>query len=401
MQLDSNKVKGQTFSITTFSKKFRLAKTKKYVKGALEELGASVEAKGGKQLIGRETESFGTVNQNGTFIFEGELEDRSYQQNFQYFKNIDLKLYDMLRSLLATTNVRFTFIRLGVPVKAAEFEKLEKKLKRKIPTAVKEFYSIFGELRILWDYRTPYKDTARSADLKSWNIDYHDNHKGSLQILPLKTVLFEKWQDEAYCFDVGVNLKIFDTSTEYHMVALDIMAEDNPLVYRGEDHGVQFREATPFLFTEYIDLCIGLYGIRDRMGYFQSATLASAYNKSDQEVADAIAGKVKVDINNDVYLQPKIEAAKKAAEAALVAEDGKLLNHQISEHDLHSLDSSLFYYYLIEVDRLKKNASSFAQRVAYQITDSNFDWQAYEEKYAGDAIFESKEYIKAKKKFTK
>ncbi|MGH1338781.1 MAG: hypothetical protein ACRBFS_21885 [Aureispira sp.] len=401
MQLDPKKIKGETFSLTTLSKKFRIASSKKYVKGALEELGGIVNTKGGKQLIGRETTNFGTSNKNGTFIFEGELEDRSYQQDFKHFKDIDLKLYDMLRELLATTNIKFTFIRIGVPVKEAEFEKLEKKLKRKIPAAVKEFYSIFGELRILWDYRTPYKDTGRSANLKSWNIDYRDNHKGSFQILPLKMVLFEKWEDEAYCFDVGSELKLFDTSSEYHPVALDITDEGDPFVYRGEDHGIQFREASPFLFTDYIKLCIGLYGTRERLRYFQLMGLGSNYNKTDQEIAEAIAGKVVVDINNDAYIQPKLDAAKTSAENALADKDGERLLSSIQKHDLHTLNAPLFYAYLIDVDRLKQNAASFAQRVTHQVKDENFDWEAYEAKYANDPIFESKEYLKAKKKFSK
>lgn len=401
MQLDANKIKGQTFSITTFSKKFRLAKTKKYVKGALEELGGTVTNKGGKQLIGRETENFLTANKTGEYIFEGELEDRSYQKDFNYFKDIDLKLYAMLRELIAATNIRFTYIRIGVPVGATDMEKLEKKLQRKIPAAVKEFYSIFGELRILWDNRMPYKDTARSASLKAWNIDYRDNHQGSLQILPLKTVLFEQWDAEQYCFDVGTDLKLFDTSMEYYPVALDISDEGDPFVYRGEDHGIQFREASPFLFTDYIDLCINHYGTRDRMGYFHLMGAGSAYNKTEEEREAAIKNRVAVDFNNDAYFQPKLDAAKAAAATALATNDHTLIAKAIQEHDLHSLEMPLFYYYWIEVDRLKGDAASFANRVGHQIKDANFDWQAYEEKYAGDAIFASKEYLKAKKKFTK
>ncbi len=397
MQLDVSKINDQTFSLTPFSKNFRLAKTKKYVKGTLEELGATVQSKGGKSLVGRETENFLTVSLTGEYLFEGELEDRSYQKDFQYFKDYDLKLYAMLRDLFATTNISFTYIRLGVPLTATDFEKYEKKLKRKIPAAVKEFYSIFGELRILWDYRTPYNNTGRSADLNVWNLDYRDNHKGSFQILPLKTVLFEKWEDEAYCLGVGSDLKIFDSSSEYHMVALDVTAEGNPMVYRGDDHGVQFREAAPFLFTDYMDLCLGLYGTRERFAYFHLH--GSNSNKSEQEVADAIAGRVVVDINNDAFLAPKLEAAKAAAETALAAGDAALLQKEIQEHDLHTLQMPLFYYYLIEVDRLNQNADSFAKRVAYHVQDGSFDWQAYEHKYADDPIFESKPYLKVKKKF--
>jgi hypothetical protein len=39
---------------------------------------------------------------------------------------------------------------------------------------------------------------------KAWNLDAYDNHIGSIQILPLKTVLFEKMEEH---FDVDDDLK--------------------------------------------------------------------------------------------------------------------------------------------------------------------------------------------------
>lgn len=41
MLLDKNLIQGKTFTITEFSKKFRIAKNKAFVKSALEELGGS------------------------------------------------------------------------------------------------------------------------------------------------------------------------------------------------------------------------------------------------------------------------------------------------------------------------------------------------------------------------
>jgi hypothetical protein len=396
MQLDQSKIKGQTFSLTGFSKKFRIAKTKSTVKGAIESLGGTIEYQGGKSLIGRETENFHSLHTEGDYIFEGELEDRSYQKDFEYFKDFDLKFYDMMRELLATTNISFSYIRIGVPVTAEQFEKLEKKLKRPIPKAVKEFYSIFGELRVLWKHRHPYTDTGRSASSKVWNMDYHDNHIGSFQILPLRTVLFEKWDNESYCFDVGTELKIFDTSTEYHMVALDVTDEGNPLVYRGEDHGVQFREASPLLFTEYLNLCLGLYGTRDRMQYFHLFG-GSAYNKSEKEVAEAIAGKATVDINNEAYIVTKVKEISALVDKAIEDKDYPLAESKA--FDLHDLRSTVYDSYMINLQRLKQNGDTFANRISHAVRRGEFDWQAYEKKHKGDPIFESEAYLKVKEDF--
>ncbi len=399
MKLDEKKLKGNTFSISGFSKKFRIAKSKSTVKGTLEASGATVDKKGGKCLIGRETENFMTAFTNADYVFEGELEDRSYQDNFQYFKDIDLKFYDMMRKLLATDNIRFSFIRIGVPVTEAEFEKLEKKLKRPIPAAVKEFYSIFGEIRVLWDSRNPYKKTGVTAGSKSWSLDYHDNHTGAFQILPLKTVLFEKWDKEEYCFDVGTDLKIFDPSSDYHMVALDITSEGNPMVYRGEDHGVQFRESAPFSFTDYINLTIGLYGTRERFSYFQMTDFNSAHNKSEAEIKAAITGKAAVDINNDAYLLPAIKEITTVVDAAIEQGDYDAALNKVL--DLHNLRYSLFIDYKIDLARLKGEAADFAKSIFYYAKDAGFDWEAYEKEHAQNSIFEDKEYLKAKKKYLK
>lgn len=395
MNLFTNQIKDQIFSISKFSKKFRIAKSKSTVKSTLESLGGTVNTTGGKCLIGRETERFYTAFCYDDYVFEGELEDRSYQNDFTYFKDFDIKLYDMIRELLATTNISITYIRLGVPVSEEEFEKLEKKLKKPIPKAVKEFYSLFGEIRILWTHRTPYTDTGRSASLKAWNMDYRDNHIGSFQILPLKTVLFEKWEAEEYCFGVGSDLKIFDTSSEYHMVALDITDGDNPLVYRGEDHGIDFKEASPMLFTDYLHLCLGLSGMRDRMEYFR--LLINATNKSPEEVKEAIAGTAKVDINNDAYLIPKINELRQEIDPLYAKGEFEAASDKVM--DLHSLDEQLFIEYRLDRDRLEQNEEGFASRMKYGVKDRRFDWQAYEEKHTGDPIFESKLYLKEKKKF--
>lgn len=330
-----------------------------------------------------------------TIIFEGELEDRSYQKDFEYFKDFDLKFYDMMRKLLKTDNISFSHIQIEEGLTEADFEKLEKKFKRPIPKAVKEFYSIFGELRILWKHRNPYIDTGVSASKTVWNMDFRDNHFGSLQILPLSRVLFEAWDDEKYCLGVGTDLKIFDTSSDYHMVALDVTHEGNPFVYRGEDHGVQFNEATPLLFTEYMDLCIGLFGIKERMRYFQTPGFNN--DKSENELEDAIAGKIEIDLNNDVYVNEKVQEITTLIDQAISKKDFKEAQNHVME--LHNLKKTLFARYMLDLDRLQQLDSDFSKRMSYAVKEQEIDWAEYEETHKGDPIFESKDYLKVKKKF--
>lgn len=69
MILAENKIKDTVFSISGFSKKFKIAKNKGFVKGALEELGGIVESKGGKSIIGKETSNFLTAFANEDYYF--------------------------------------------------------------------------------------------------------------------------------------------------------------------------------------------------------------------------------------------------------------------------------------------------------------------------------------------
>ena len=226
MDLQKTIIEGKTFTLHSQSKKFRLGKSKNTVGGLLEEQGGAVINFSNKKepydyvLIGRETENFSPHRRKVAYIFEGELLDRTHISQFEYFPDLDIKFYDMLRTIFKEDNIDISCLSIGNPLTESDFLAYEKKLKRKIPKAVKEFYSVFGEIKLLWKFRKPYERSG--IRVKGWNIDYYDNHFGSFQILPLKTVLFEKWNNPDYCLEVGEDLKIFDFSYDFYPMAFDL-----------------------------------------------------------------------------------------------------------------------------------------------------------------------------------
>jgi hypothetical protein len=141
---------------------------------------------------------------------------------------------------------------------------MKKKLNKKIPLAIKEFYSLFGHIQLLWDYSEPYVNRGIKAG-KAWNLDAYDNHIGSIQILPLKTVLFENWNQY---FELDDDQKVFDFYSDYNMIALSLGSVDDPTMYKGDDHGATFEDHTTMTFYEYIYLTLNMSGLKERGDYF-------------------------------------------------------------------------------------------------------------------------------------
>lgn len=396
MNFDKNKIQGKTFALSSRSKKFRLGKSKKMV-------AAQVAANGGKivnaasskvtydyLVLGRETENFYPATNKVNYLFEGELLDRTYLKDFKYFPDLDIRFYGMLRKLFVEENVSLSYLVIGNPLTEEDFAKYEKKLKRKIPTAVKEFYSIFGEIRLLWSFRVPYERTGVSASRTAWNKDYYDSHVGSFQILPLKTVLFEKWDDPQYCFDVGTDLKIFDSSSEYHMIALDITDEENPMSYRGEDHGVQFREAAPFSFTDYIHLSINLFGKRERFSYFPLYML-NQYNKSKEEIKAAIDGTVEVDLKNKAAIEERIATTKIKVQDLIKAK--KYEDATETSYEVYDSDKIVFDTLTLDIARAQNDIQLFISKLKKAVQFHKFNIEEYEKYVGNNAFFQKEEYL--------
>lgn len=215
-------------------------------------------------LIGRDLLVSGrNYYHNRKYLFDDELIE--HQDNeLTFFPNLRADFYNMLRGLLERKDLYVHYISIGKPLIAGDFAKYEKKLKRIIPLAVKEFYSIFGHIQLLWDYSEPYVNRGVRAG-KAWNLDSRDNHIGSIQILPLNTVLFENW-DKYVALDEGQG--VFDYYSEYYMTGLTLGETDNPTVCKGDDHGATFTDHSTMSFSDYIQLTLNMHGLKERSRYF-------------------------------------------------------------------------------------------------------------------------------------
>jgi hypothetical protein len=247
---------------------------------------------------------------------------------------------------------------------------------------------------LLWSFRTPYERTGVSASRTSWNKDYYDSHVGSFQILPLKTVLFEKWDDPKYCFGVGTDLKIFDSSSEYHMIALDITDEGDPMSYKGEDHNILFDEASPFFFTDYINLSINLFGKRERFDYF-SLYMPSQHRKPKEEIQAAIDGTVEVDLKNKAAIEEKIEDIKIKVQKLLKSK--KYEEASEASYDVYDADKTVFNTLTLDIARKQNDVPLFLSKLKNAIKFHDFNIEAYEKYVGNDPFFEGDEYLVWKK----
>lgn len=268
MQLIKQKIEGKQIDVFTESKKFALANKKGEVKSLLEENGAIVKKFNKDEdiylLIGQDFMASGNYfYRNRKYLFEGELvENQSGPLSF--FPNLKADFYDMMRELLQRKDLYVHYFSIGKPLTDEDFEKYEKKLKKKIPLAVKEFYSLFGHIKILWDYSEPYVRRGIRAG-KAWNLDAYDNHIGSIQMLPLHTVLFEKWNEQLTLDD---SERVFDFYSDYNMIALSLDSTENPTMSKGDDYGVTFNDHSTLTFCDYIHLTLNMRGLKERGSYF-------------------------------------------------------------------------------------------------------------------------------------
>ena len=152
MQLIKQKIEGKQIDVFTESKKFALASTKGEVKSLLEINGAIVKKFNKDEdiylLIGQDFMASGNYfYRNRKYLFEGELVEN---QNgpLSFFPNLKADFYDMMRELLQRKDLYVHYFSIGKPLTDEDFEKYEKKLKKKIPLAVKEFYSF------IWSYQS-------------------------------------------------------------------------------------------------------------------------------------------------------------------------------------------------------------------------------------------------------
>ncbi|WP_153395635.1 hypothetical protein [Chryseobacterium vaccae] len=266
---------------------------KKYSLGSKQKVKEYIEAHGGYVirdkytpeeydyiLIGTQVNDFGykasrhlELYPEAKILFEQELLMESQEEN-RYLKSFFKDCMDRFRAVFSHPDILVAYYSVGRPYGPDDFQKIEKKLNQNIPAAIKEFYSIFGQLKLIWTYCSINTQRSFYNDKNVYNLMTNSCGEmyGSIQILDLKMALFEDWtkHEHAVHLTSGKSLKIFDYYSDYHMAAFDL-ENDNPLVYIGDDYGVTFEDCQPMLFSDYLKLVINSYGFSHRSYLFEGA----------------------------------------------------------------------------------------------------------------------------------
>jgi hypothetical protein len=325
MNLLEEKIKNKTFNFVVGQiAKYRLGKNGKAVKILLESHGATIKNYASKEhdyvLLGLEHSFANLYDRTGSLIFENELIEQPAVE-LKYFQGLEARFYDMLRRLYKQPNVSFDFFSIGKGLTEDDFAKIEKKFKRKLPAAVKEFYSIFGHIKLLWSFNRP-SQTRRFYLDKNAHCLHSGQHEGSIHIMPLTRVLSEDW-GKYHSIPENKNLKIFDYYSLYHMLSFELSDKDNPDIYRGEDHGVCFDHLPSLSFSTYINMVIGAYAYINRFKYLEFWTNSQQDSILDEaNLSQACSGFLDLDFDN-----------KKAVEKYIVKTWEKI-NEQLHKGDL-------------------------------------------------------------------
>jgi len=184
------------------------------------------------------------------------------------------RVLELCRTLLAHPGIRVTRLTLGPPLSEAGLAENEARLGQRLPACLRAFYQQLGELCLLWQYRFPQKgcdlrDAGEAAPVHAWNIDEDDNHDGSIQLMPLASMLFGDWHNPGLGFDLTASQRQLDFYSEYNMVAVDLATGDDPLVYLGNDYGASFHDEPPMRFSDYLALVLSTFGLSTRLHFWQ------------------------------------------------------------------------------------------------------------------------------------
>ncbi|WP_420573778.1 hypothetical protein [Kordia sp.] len=275
-------IHGKRFLLPSNIKKYHLG-TKKKVTAYIEERGGFI-VKDAYQpeefdhvLIGSQFKHFGYNPQvhlklypNATIVFEQELLE--FDAEFEYLDTFFENVTERLRTIFSHTDIFICYYHIGKPYVSKDFKRLEKK--HHIPKAIKEFYAIFGKLKLIWSYASINIQRSFYDEKDSYNIIASGSGEmyGSIQILDLKRVFREDWTklEHAIHLKSGEKIKIFDYFSDENMAAFATNTE-NPLVYMGENHGVVFENCKPLVFTDYLKLLFNSYGFIRRNYLFDGA----------------------------------------------------------------------------------------------------------------------------------
>lgn len=354
-------LKGKTLEINTNSR-FQLGKTQKAIREALASRGISnlVSSSGDYMLLGRYNDCIHFLDERHKLIFERELMERS-PISHTYFEGLEQKLYDMVRHLGAMENVRLDLFSIGEGLTETEFEAIEKKLKFPIPRAIREFYSIFGHVQLLWHFKNP----PHEGSIYTGSLYIHSGqHQGCINILPLRKFLFNNWKDPELYLELpeDKDVRLFDLYSDYHIVGCDVSDSPDPQVYLGSDHGVDFAPLKGLTFSEYIKKEIGIFGFLNRFtntsrwikggnGYIFDQPYVEDI-KDLENIEKAGKGFVDLDTSNQEEVLDYVERTKERIAELKDEGDHKRLYDFLRRSYLWRYDQSAFAEVRELVDRL-------------------------------------------------
>lgn len=276
-------IKGKRFLLPSDVKKYSLG-SKQKVKEYIENQGGFIVRNKYEPeefdyiLIGTQISDFGysaaghlKLYPKAKILFEQELMNELQEENV-YLKSFFQDCMDRFRDIFSHDDILVAYYSVGKPYKSEDFKKIEKKFKKNIPAAVKEFYAIFGKIKLIWSYCSVNTKRSFYNEKDAYNLISNTCGEmyGSIQILDLNKVLSEDWtkHEHAVHLKSGKSLKIFDYYSDENMAAFDF-EDDNPLVYIGEDYGATFEDCKPMPFSDYLKLIINSYGFFHRNYLFE------------------------------------------------------------------------------------------------------------------------------------
>ena len=408
MKILTEKIKGKHFVVSPNFKKFILG-GKKAIRTMIEKNGGTwsyqpMDDRFNYYLLGSQMEDFALSrcyaplrNGRGKAIAEQELIEFPELENAEFFSDIFERFSALMTRLLSERNIRLDSYKINKPITEKEFASFEKHIKQPIPKAIKEFYSIFGSMQILWKFAYPKASHGISKGRNLWNYSHRDSHPGTIQFLPLRIVLKEKWHDSEMHFSMTEKMKMLDYLSEYHMVALELSDAENPIVKLGTDHGVDFSDYLPMTFSDYVKFTFHTFGSRERPSLFPIPYgRHMSYNKQIERLQKVIERPVKFDFDNMEAQQELKEGIKDRFRTAINEND--LAGAEEIANKMCDLGELEYSYLELELAALKNDVEDFEMSLEHYICmhGKRFSFEYYESETSSDR-FQDTDFYKEQK----
>lgn len=258
-ELFNKHLKGKKLVILGDSK-YSIGKNKKEIKQVLANYDAKivdVSKPHDAILIGHKHQSLHYLKKDSKLLFERELQTNQLSE-------LEQKAHQMIRNLLQMDNITIEWLEIGDGLTEEELLKIEQKIKRPLPSAIRSFYQLFGHFKLLWSFKNP-PVKGRQVYIGKTLYLHSGQHNGCINILPLNKVITEKWA-KTYEFQLPDDKQVypFDLYSYYHIISFELGEAEDPAIYLGEDHGVEFIPVQQLTFSKYINMLFGIYGYVNR-----------------------------------------------------------------------------------------------------------------------------------------